>query len=82
MTAPTSKQKAGIWQRLSLPQRSGLVAALIALLLVLIGVARGTVPFHPLNILVAMLISAVSWGLVAWAVATAAVDVESDINEP
>lgn len=64
-----------------MPLRAGLIAALLAIALVLIGVVRGTVPFHPLNILLALLISAGSWGLVAWAVATAATDVESDVDE-
>ena len=36
---------------------------------------------QPAHILLALLISAGSWGLVAWAIATAAVDVESDVAE-
>ena len=38
-------------------------------------------PLNPLSILLALLISGGSWGLVAWAVATAAVDVEADVAE-
>ena len=59
----------------------GLAAAAIATVLVIIGIIRGNVPLNPLSILLALLISAGSWGLVAWAIATAAVDVESDVAE-
>ena len=59
----------------------GLAAAAIAAVLVIIGIIRGNVPLNPLSILLALLISAGSWGLVAWAIATAAVDVESDVVE-
>ena len=80
MTSPRSESR-GFWRRLSLPQRIGLTAALIAALLALIGIVRGAIPLHPLNIALALLISAGSWGLVAWAIATAAVDVENDTRE-
>lgn len=59
----------------------GLAAAAIAAVLVIIGIIRGNVPLNPLSILLALLISAGSWGLVAWAIATAAVDVELDVAE-
>ena len=59
----------------------GLAAAAIAAVLVIIGIIRGNVPLNPLSILLALLISAGSWGMVAWAIATAAVDVESDVAE-
>ena len=59
----------------------GLAAAAIAAVLVIIGIIRGNVPLNPLSILLALLLSAGSWGLVAWAIATAAVDVESDVAE-
>lgn len=77
----TSTAKPSFWKRLSLPLRIGLIAAAIAILLALIGIARGNVPLNPLSILLALLISGGAWGLVAWAVATAAVDVESDVAE-
>lgn len=69
------------WKRLSPPLRAGLIAAAVAILLALVGIARGNVPLTPLSILLALLISGGTWGLVAWAVATAAVDVESDVAE-
>ena len=65
---------------LSSPVKIGLVAAAIAILLVIIGVIRGNVPTNPLSILMALLIGGVSWFVVAWAIATAARDVEEDIG--
>lgn len=78
-TTPPSSDPAR--RRLSGPMKIGMAAAAIAVLLVIVGIIRGNVPLNPLSILLALLISAGSWGLVAWAVATAAVDVESDIAE-
>lgn len=80
MSTPIA-DKPSFWKRLSLPLRIGLIAAALAILLALVGIARGNVPLNPLSILLALLISGGSWGLVAWAVATAAVDVESDVAE-
>jgi hypothetical protein len=39
------------------------------------------VPLNPASILLALLISGGSWGVVSWAVATAVVDVERDLAE-
>ncbi|MCS7222009.1 MAG: hypothetical protein RML36_05775 [Anaerolineae bacterium] len=61
------------------PLKIGLGAAALGLLLAVIGIARGQVPLNPLSVLLALLISGGMWGLVAWAIATAAVDVEADI---
>ena len=80
MNTPTAP-KPSRWKRLSIPLRIGLGAAALAILLALIGIARGYVPLNPLSILLALLISGGTWGLVAWAVATAAVDVEADVAE-
>jgi hypothetical protein len=65
--------------RLSTPVRIGLIFALIGLALTVIGIVRGVVPMQPLSILVALLIGGGVWFIVSWAVATAAVDVESDL---
>ena len=65
--------------RLSTPLKVGLSAAALGLLLAVIGILRGQVPLNPISILLALLISGGTWGLVAWAVATAAVDVEADV---
>jgi hypothetical protein len=68
----------GGW-RWSAPLKIGASAAALGLLLSVIGIARGQVPINPLSILLALLISGGMWGLVAWAIATAAVDVETDV---
>lgn len=68
-------------RRLSTPVKIGLFFGSLGLLLTLIGILRGNVPRAPLNILVALLIGGGVWFLVAWAVATAAVDVEQDVQE-
>lgn len=66
-------------RRLSGPMKVGIGAAAVAIVLVVIGIFRGNVPLTPTSILLALVISAGSWGLVAWAIATAAVDVDSDV---
>lgn len=66
---------------LSLPLRAGLFAGAVGLALTIIGIARGNVPLQPASIAVALLIGGGFWFLVAWAVATAAVDVERDVAE-
>lgn len=68
-------------RQLSGPLKIGLVAAALGVALALVGIARGNVPLNPTSVLLALLISGGSWGLVAWAVATAAFDVESDLAE-
>lgn len=65
--------------KLSLPIRIGLIAAIIGLALTVVGIVRGVVPLQPLSILVALLIGGGVWFVVAWAVASAAVDVEHDL---
>ncbi len=67
------------WNHLSGPLKVGLIAALLGILLAVVGIARGTVPLNFLSILLALLISGGSWGVVAWAIATAARDVEEDV---
>jgi hypothetical protein len=69
------------WNRISGPLKIGLAAALLGITLAVIGIARGTVPLNFQSILIALLISGVGWGLVAWAIATAAHDVESDLAD-
>jgi hypothetical protein len=65
-------------RRLSLPVKIGLAFGALGLLLTIVGILRGQVPLAPLNIAVALLLGGGVWYLIAWAVATAAVDVESD----
>lgn len=70
-----------LWTRLRGPTKAGAIAALIAVVLVIIGIFRGAVPANPASILIALLVGALSWGVVAWAIATAASDVEADLAE-
>ncbi|HIC88819.1 MAG TPA: hypothetical protein EYP04_05410 [Anaerolineae bacterium] len=66
-------------RRLSGPAKVGLLFAAVGLLLAVAGIIRGTVPLNLISILLALVISGGSWGLVAWAVATAAADVDADM---
>ena len=69
------------WRRIGLPLKLGLIFAAAGMALAIVGIARGNVPLNPLSIFLALVISGGSWGVVAWAIATAAVDVEKDIAE-
>jgi len=69
------------WRRLSLPLRVGLIFAALGMTLAIVGIVRGAVPLNPVSILLALVISGGSWGVVSWAVATAVVDVENDLAE-
>ena len=74
----TQPFKQGFWRPVT-PLKVGLSAAAVGLILATVGILRGEVPLNPISILLALLISGGAWGLVAWAVATAAVDVEADV---
>ena len=65
----------------STPVKVGLSFGTLGLLLTLIGIALGNVPLRPASIGMALLIGGGVWFLVAWAVATAAVDVDRDLAE-
>ena len=69
------------WKQLSTPIKVGIIAAALGMALAVVGIMRGTVPANFLSIVLALLISGLSWGIVAWAIATAASDVESDLAE-
>lgn len=73
-------QREAWWTRLPLPLRVGLGAGLVGAMLALVGMLRGFAPLTPASLGLALLISGGSWGLVAWAVATAAL--ESEEAEP
>lgn len=70
-----------MWQKLSTPVKIGLIAGGLGLLLTVVGILRGNVPPNPASIGMALLIGGGVWFLVAWAVASAAVDVEGDVEE-
>jgi len=65
--------------KVSSPLKVGLLFGLIGILLTVVGIMRGNVPLHPASIGMALLIGGGVWFLVAWAVATAAADVDQDI---
>ena len=66
---------------MNLPIKIGLGFGLAGIVLTLIGITRGNVPPNPASIAMALLIGGGVWFVVAWAVATAAVDVERDIEQ-
>lgn len=67
--------------KLSTQLKVGLLFGLIGLALTVVGIVRGTVPANPASMAIALLIGGGVWFVVAWAVATAAVDVEQDLAE-
>lgn len=67
-----------MWQRLPTPLKIGVIAGSLGILLTLVGIVRGNVPPNPASIGMALLIGGGVWFLVAWAVASAAVDVERE----
>jgi hypothetical protein len=64
---------------MNMPLRVGLLFALAGMALAVIGIIRGNVPLNPVSIFLALAISGLSWGVVSWAIATAVLDVETDI---
>ena len=65
---------------LSTPVKVGLLFGAIGLALAVVGIVRGNVPLQPASIFMALLIGGGVWFVVSWAVATAAVDVEEDVQ--
>ena len=60
------------------PLKIGAIFGAIGIVLTIVGIVRGNVPLNPASIGMALLIGGGVWFLVAWAVATAAVDVDRD----
>jgi hypothetical protein len=73
--------KANLWNRVSGPVKVGLAFAIIAMIMALVGLLRGssTTPLTVRSVLMAVVISGGTWGLVSWAIATAVVEVEQDV---
>jgi hypothetical protein len=76
-----AESKPSLFTRIGLPLKVGIAFALVAMVLATVGILRGVVPSNPRSILLALLISGASWGLVSWAVTTAVVDVERDVED-
>ena len=69
------------WQRLDGPLKVGIIFALLGIILTIIGIFRDpTTPITLWSLGVGSLISGATWGLVSWAIATAAVEVENDVS--
>ena len=67
--------------KVSGPIKVGLGFGLLGILLTVVGIVRGNVPLQPASIGMALLIGGGVWFVIAWAVATAAADVEQDSAE-
>lgn len=63
------------------PIKVGIGFGLLGILLTVVGIVRGNVPLQFASIGMALLIGGGVWFVVAWAVATAAADVETDQME-
>jgi len=74
--------KCSIWQRLNGPTKIGLVFAVTGIALTVVGIFRDpTTPVTAWSLGMGILISGGTWGVVSWAIATAAVEVERDLAE-
>jgi glucose uptake protein GlcU len=81
MTETTTQSK-NLWQRMSGPLKVGLTLAALGIALTIIGIFRDpTTPVTAWSLIVGSLISGITWGLVSWAIATAAIEVENDVAE-
>ncbi len=71
-----------LWQRLDGPLKVGLAFALLAIVMTVVGIFRDPqTPVTAWSLIVGSLISGLTWGLVSWAIATAAVEVEEDVQQ-
>jgi hypothetical protein len=71
-----------LWQRLDGPLKVGLFFAALGIILTIIGIFRDpTTPVTAWSLAAGSLIAGLTWGLVSWAIATAAVEVETDVKQ-
>ncbi len=71
-----------LWSRFDGPLKVGICCALLGIALTIIGIFRDpTTPVTLWSLSMGSLISGGVWGLVSWAIATAAVEVESDVQQ-
>jgi hypothetical protein len=81
MTVTNGRAK-NLWQRLNGPAKVGLFFALLAIVSTIIGIFRDpTTPITAWSLGMGSLISGATWGLVSWALATAAMEVEEDVRQ-
>ena len=70
------------WSQLGCAAKIGITFFCIAVALSLVGVLRNPdTPATMQSVLIATTISGLVWGIIAWAIATAALDVEEEIAE-
>ena len=70
------------WKNLSSPVKIGLVLGALGALLTVIGLLAGNLaPLTLRSLLLGILLGGGSWGLVSWAIASAAVDASADLDE-
>jgi len=82
LTSETNSRPKTLWQRLDGPLKVGLFFAALGIILTIVGIFRDpTTPVTAWSLGVGSLISGLTWGLVSWAIATAAVEVENDVNQ-
>ena len=71
-----------LWHRLDGPLKIGVSFALLGITLTIIGIVRDpTTPITAWSIFMGSLIAGGVWGVVSWAIATAAVEVERDVQQ-
>lgn len=80
--AAANNEKKNLWQRLGGPAKIGLTFALLGIVMTIAGIFRDSgTPVTAWSLVIGSLISGTVWGLVSWAIATAAVEVEKDVAD-
>ena len=71
-----------LWKRLGTPEKIGLAFGFLGALLTVIGLFMGNLATLTLrSLLLGILLGGGSWGLVSWAIASAASDSMADLEE-
>ena len=66
---------------IGLPVKIGLLFAAIAIILSVVGVIRNPdTPITAQTLLIAAVVSGLTWGLISWAISAAVIDVEEEID--
>jgi hypothetical protein len=69
------------WKQLGGPVKIGLILGLLGALLTVLGLLLGNLaPLTARSLLLGILLGGGSWGLVSWAIASAAADVMTDVD--